>query len=865
MGKGGGTTVGYWYRVAYHAGLGVGPIDAFLEMRGGDKTAWAGRLTSSGTITVNAPNLWGGEKDQGGIAGDVDVMFGEATQQPNPYLLATFGAQVPAWRGVATLVFKGGRYGAMNPYPQKPSYKFERIKAGWDNGCWYPETAAIPLGDGGPISLDGYFLVQGGSPITNQGATYGTVPETFIGSAHDIGKMCLDARNAHDGSTYTYQQSYVYALGSVWQIGATSVERGNTIGIAAVTVIPTCPVGSTTSFAEHGSGSPLGVTEPSVVCWAPHGILAMNPAHILYYARTQVDMGREPVANMNDASFRAAAAWYYQQSFGLCTEYDPANESLDDFTTRIEKVAGCSMSRSPVDGQWYIDIANGVFDLASLPILTDDDILDFSESPSTLDSATNSVSVQYFDPEQNETLSTAPVQAMAAIDAFGTIHDQTTYPEIPTSDLAIRVATRDLRASITPTRAFELTTTRLPYAWRVGTYFRLQSVKRGIADMVCILAEKSSGTLKSGAITVTASQDIYSLPTTTFVDTEHGVDTRPSQIPVAIVSQAAFEAPYVAVVSALSRADLAALPADVGYLMAVAADPATPPTSLGYTVVVSSGGDYAGTTHGDWCPSATVVAAAGYEDTSFTIANGYQLSLVAVGTAAQWGNEIVRVDAIDAAAGTIILGRACADTVPAQHAAGERLWFYGADVAAASSEYTSGETVDVKLLTNTGSQQLDESAATPMAVTFNGRQARPYPPAAVMLNGLDALGVPSLTGDIAVAFAFRNRVLQADQLIDYSMANVAPETGQTLSWRVLDPTSAVIASGSGVTANTFTVPAMTADGALTLEMWCVRDGLASWQSFVAAFAYGSGTAGERLTEDGDTRITEDGATRLLES
>lgn len=99
MGKGKKTTVGYWYKPAYHAGLGVGPIDALLEFRCGDKPAWTGALTASGSIHVDAPELFGGEKDQGGIVGDADVMFGEAGQLPNGYLSAPSAPSNPPGAG----------------------------------------------------------------------------------------------------------------------------------------------------------------------------------------------------------------------------------------------------------------------------------------------------------------------------------------------------------------------------------------------------------------------------------------------------------------------------------------------------------------------------------------------------------------------------------------------------------------------------------------------------------------------------------------------------------------------------------------------------------------------------------------------
>jgi hypothetical protein len=66
--------------------------------------------------------------------GNLAVMFGEPTQVPNPYLVSVFGNQTAAWRGFATVAFQGGRYGAMNPYPQPASYKIRRILQGWDGG-----------------------------------------------------------------------------------------------------------------------------------------------------------------------------------------------------------------------------------------------------------------------------------------------------------------------------------------------------------------------------------------------------------------------------------------------------------------------------------------------------------------------------------------------------------------------------------------------------------------------------------------------------------------------------------------------------------------------------------------------------------
>lgn len=921
-GKNKSQTVGYWYKVLYHAGLGAGPFDAFLEFRGGDKPAWQGELTSSGTISIKAPNLWGGEKDQGGIVGDVDVMFGEATQVPSEYLLANLGVQVPAWRGLATLVFKGGKYGAMNPYPQKASYKICKIKKGWDNdSCWYPEKADVPV-------LAGAYASR---TYTDFSGFDTNAPTKFQAGSAGIANTTINAENTDYWRTDLpgFQVSALYT-----KFTLNTASRGDPLGIALTDAdgvhlvsfiprsedvydstqapyinywaaaeaiaVPALGIGVEYSFEVHLDREANSITywlregttqlatgtavlPPGVVAYlafvrssnanppdisvATYSLAmvsgftnsgAMNPAHVLYYARTNSDIGRSPIASMNDASYRAAADTLFAEGFGICTSYDPGAESLEEFEQRIGKLIGGSVNLSLLDGQYYLDLARGDYVLDDLPVLTDDDILEFSEQPSVMDGAVNSVSVKYFDPQRKEAIITSPVQALALVEEFGTIHQGSEYPEIPTGALAARVAERDLRAYVTPTRALELTTTRKPYTWRPNTYFRLQAPKRGIADMVCILGGKESGTLRSGAMRINAAQDIYSLPLSSFVEVEPGVDTRPPQTPVPVTLQHAFEVPYIEVVQRLSRADLAALPGDVGYLMAVAADPAT---SRDYTIrVATAGGAYTDVGLGEWCPTALVVEEADFLSLDFTLSDGKGLEQVTVGSGAFWGSELVRVDAINPATGVIRLGRACGDTVPVRHAAGTRIWFYADAVAADTTEYSSGEEISVKLLTNTGSQQLAEPLATPMSVVFDQRQLRPYAPGGFTING--APYPASAFGPISIGAAHRDRVLQADQLVDTTATDIGPEPGTTYTVRfyadgVLEYTAV------GIT----TFPAIYSpigDCLLRIELEAVRDGLTSWQAHVHEIDYTVAPVDGRALESGDVRITEAGDFRILE-
>lgn len=88
----------------------------------------------------------------------------------------------------------------------------------------------------------------------------------------------------------------------------------------------------------------------------------------------------------------------------------------------------------------------------------------------------------------------------------------------------------------------------------------------------------------------------------------------------------------------------------------------------------------------------------------------------------------MRVVSYDADTGMLGIFRGCADTLPALHAAGSRIWFIYVGGGYDTTRYAEGETVTAKLLTNTLSGSLSAGLATGLGVLTVNRQARPYPP-----------------------------------------------------------------------------------------------------------------------------------------
>lgn len=151
-------TIGYRYYFALHMGLGRGPVNEIAQIRVGDIPAYSApiNLKNSGQlITINRPDLFGGEKKEGGIQGPCYIYNGARDQDLQPALATSIGTlpsiagqlggDVPNFRGVVTLWFDG-LVAAMNPYPKEWSFRVRRWDAGWWNDDpWYPAKARVVL------------------------------------------------------------------------------------------------------------------------------------------------------------------------------------------------------------------------------------------------------------------------------------------------------------------------------------------------------------------------------------------------------------------------------------------------------------------------------------------------------------------------------------------------------------------------------------------------------------------------------------------------------------------------------------------------------------------------------------------------
>ena len=704
-------TVGYKYYLGMHAIMCHGPVDKVTRFSVDGKVAWSGTSTG-GAVSVNAPQLFGGDEREGGVSGTIDIEMGTTTQGRNAYLQSQLGSSIPAFRRVLGLVFRQCYLGN-NPYLKRWAIRATRILVRQDGiAQWYSAKADV-----------------GGD---------------------------------------------------------------------------------------------------------------MNPAHIIREVLTDPDWGMGyPEADVDNASFTAAADTLYSEGMGMSILWDK-QQQLSDFLAIVLRHVDGSLYTDRATGKFVLKLARGGYDIPSLLLLDEsvvERVTDFKRS--TVAELTNQVSVVYWDKSTGKNNSVTVQDIALAASQGATVGTTSQYPGFTNGTIATKAAARDLKALSTPLASATLYVTRKAASLNIGDVFRFSWAEYGISQVVFRVTNIELGELTSNLIKLSVVEDVFALSSAIYSPPPPSEWANPIGAPVPVPFRLLTEVPYYMIARTLGDSAAQALPQTSSYMMVGGTNPGG--SAYSAQVYVDEGAGYQRQAVANFCPTAVISAAYGQADTALAITGGLDLDLVQVGDVAAIGvgaistREMVQVVSITDTMLTV--KRGMLDTVPVPIASNTRVIFLGSgdnpSVVELPNEYALGESVSVRMLTTTGqgTLALGSGATDTLAVNATAsRQWRPYPPGRLRLN--TAAYPSTISGQLALTWAHRDRLQQTAQtLVDQDATNVGPEAGVTYTLRLYDQGGVLRHTQAGLTDTAYTWTSEAFDSNL---MTSERPGITWTQSAVLA-------------------------------
>lgn len=558
----------------------------------------------------------------------------------------------------------------------------------------------------------------------------------------------------------------------------------------------------------------------------------MNPVSIIHECLTDDTWGMGyNYSDIDEASFVSAGATLYSEGMGMSLLWD-GQMTIEKFILEILK---------HIDGSLYVDKSTGLFTIklvrddytfANLPILDESNIVRIADfNRPIVGELTNTVTVVYKEASTGNK-ATVTVQDIALqLTQQQTIGSTLQYPGFTDPDTAAKVASRDLLSVSTPLITCSIFCTRAVSDLTIGDPFRLQWDEFGISDVVMRVTSLAYGTQGSSQIKITASQDVFAVgdavvsaaPITEWTDYRSD--------PIAAIHRFIYEIPYWEVVMKAGQAEADAMGEfDTGFLIC-----ASRPTddALSANLMTSGVNGYETRTVLNFSPYAELAADIGYLDTTVLFSNADSTVTYKVGTYIQIDEELLKVSAITASQATV--ERGVLDTIPAQHSIGTPIYFNGELSDSDGVTYQYNETVGVQLATITGLGTL-VNPPTDSYLLNRHRQYRPYPPAAVRINGTFYPATIPDTSDITITWATRSRLqLTTEALYAWTIgSSYGEETGTTYNTRLLQSNGTLIVEHTGlssVTFDTFPLADFSAHTTIRVQIESVRDGYTCLQIF----------------------------------
>jgi len=890
-------TVGYRYFLGAHFVLCHGPIDSIDVIRVDDRIAYSG-ITGPGTININAENLFGGEKREGGISGPVDLEFGYGNQVPNTYLQSQLGNEIPAYRGVVGAVLNQV-YVGVNPYLKKWSFEASRLYI-QTNGLEQWNSAKVAVSPGFDWDDSAIWIAtdvsgsMSGSKISNTRFALNRLISRFEDTEGPLGsdiylRAWEEVRDRDfevldvGGSDYNNMKSEVnsyFANGGTNFFKALQDARGwlnsrpRSRKIVMMITDGGATAGVSTAIAEAGLMNDDGievwcfsiqdeltsslkaidntiqdsvpvadkVTDIEAMLYNPFlGQVDMNPAHIIRECLTDNEWGMGYLEeDIDDDVFRAAADIYYDEGMGMSLIWDKET-SIENFIKEVLRTCDSSLYVSRQTGKFVLKPIRADYDIGELLTLDESNITSISNpNRVAFGELSNSVTVKYYNRAINRTDSVTVSDTALVQDMRETINAGIAYNGVTRKDLANTLAWRDLRVLSSTLFSCEILCDQTAIDFEIGSVFLFSWTEWNMSNLVMRVTKISFGNGRDNKIRVTCTEDVFATPeqVATAVDDNQWVD--PLQPPGTSDNMMADEAPYIELVQLLGQGNtdssLNANP-EAGYIGATAQ---RAPNAINANLWTDNGSGYDDVDIVDFAPHGFLDSPIDEKSDFLYLNNFTDLDQVEIGSYLQIGEspntrEFCRVDSVDEVVGVIGIGRGCYDLPPRRHFVGANVWFLDLFIGNDSQEYSAGESVDVRITPASTGGVIDLNSVETVTVTLDQRAYRPYAPGDLQINAMSyPFVIPD--GELTMSWVGRDRTEQTSGTIfDHFAANIGPEDGVTYRFRGFINDVLDTTVEPATSGETWTP---SESGLARVEVDAVRDGVYSYQTSMYEFPYG---------------------------
>lgn len=241
---------------------------------------------------------------------------------------------------------------------------------------------------------------------------------------------------------------------------------------------------------------------------------AMNPAHIIYQALTDIEWGMgSPTGSIDETSFIDAADTLFAEGFGLNLLWNQSTSIEQFIQIVLDHIAGI-LAFDQSTGKYLLKLVRADYDADALQTFDPSNVIEVQNFERRAWGETvNELTLTFTDATTRKPTAMV-VQDLGNIASQGGVRiaEKVDFSGVDDLELIRSIAGRELAARSTPLARMDLITDRTLWRYGPGDVIKVRWPQYELEETVFRILNLRRGTLKDGKMAVSVVEDIYGLP-----------------------------------------------------------------------------------------------------------------------------------------------------------------------------------------------------------------------------------------------------------------------------------------------------------------------------------------------------------------